>query len=635
MNADSRMRPGRPLSVAFTMHDLSGGGVERMRLLLIEALRQRGVDVTLVVNTEDGPLRAALPRNLKLVVLGRARTIAGILPLARFLRRARPDILVSSLDHNNIAALAAHLLGGRRTRLVICQHNALSAEAALGWKYRLVPFAYRLLHRAASGIVAVSDGVAADLAATSGIARARITTIRNPVIGPDFAARAAQPAPHPWFADASRPVFVSAGRLCAQKDPQTLLCAFARLHHHMPACLIFLGDGDMRAELETTSRLLGLDDCVLFAGFRRDPLPWIAYAAALVLSSRYEGFGNVLAEALACGTPVVSTDCPWGPAEILENGRFGLLAPVGDTQALARAMQQSLETPWDREQLRRRGLTYSADACAERHLALFASILPGEGPGRRRPSRPVLGLTLSTMDASETVAALFAATPKGGAELVVTPNLDHLRHLRRPEFAKAYRAATLCCPDGFPVVLYGKLRGLPLRGRVTGCEIFHRIATHPDLSRQRLFVIAESRQTERAIAAWASRLGLGDSIGAIAAPKFLATDDRAARWVADAVRAFAPTLLIVTLGAPVSELFVHRNREALGPCWALCLGQAVRVELGLIRRAPPLWQRCGLEAAWRIAQEPRRLTGRYLKALAWFPVAVARDLRSQGTSAIS
>ena len=311
-----------------------------MRLLLIDALRARGRHVLLVVQSADGPLKALLPADLPLVVLGHGTTWAGLPGLVRFLRTRRPDVLVSSLDHNNIAALLAKCFSRTGTRLVMCQHNALSAETALGWKYRLVPILYRLLHRVADGIVAVSNGVADDLSATAGIARRRITTIYNPVIGPGFQERAAPPPETRWLGDRSRPTLVFAGRLTEQKDPRTLLEAFALLLPFVPARLLILGDGPLRAELEETARELGLSGSVSFAGFQSNPLPWISQASALVLSSRYEGLGNVIVEALALGTPVVATDCPFGPAEILEHGRFGVLAPPGDPAGLAAAMRR-------------------------------------------------------------------------------------------------------------------------------------------------------------------------------------------------------------------------------------------------------------------------------------------------------
>ena len=369
--------------IAFYMHDLSGGGVERMRLSLIAELRARGQAVSLVVGRRQGALAGQVPADLDVVELGCSGVLASALALARVLRRKRPDVLVASLDHNNIAAMLAGTLACTGTRVVVCQHNALSAERAAGWKYRAVPWLYWLLQSRAHGVVAVSHGVADDLAQAAGIPRGRITAIYNPVIGADFAARAAGPAPHPWLAETAAPVFVFAGRLTAQKDPLLLLQAFALLRQSADARLILLGEGPLLPTLQAEADRLGLAGAVLFAGFQANPLPWIAHAAGLVLASRYEGLGNVLVEALACGTPVVATDCPHGPAEILAGGAFGALVPVGDAALLADAMARTALAPRDRGRLQARAGCFTAAACADAHLAL----LQGVADRRARRSR--------------------------------------------------------------------------------------------------------------------------------------------------------------------------------------------------------------------------------------------------------
>ena len=366
--------PGSLRHLAIYMHDLSGGGVERMRLELIRVFLARGLAVTLVLHARTGALARAVPEGCRVVVLGGRRTAQDVPRLARFLRRERPDVLLASLDHNNIAAMLARRLAGGRTRLVICQHNALSAEAEhmRGLKYRAVPLLYRALQGAAAGIVAVSAGVADDLARTAGIARGRVTVIHNPVISGDFVARASAPVDDPWLADDALPVLVWVGRLVAQKDPHTLLRAFADVAP--PARLLVLGEGGLRPELERLAAAPGLAGRVRFAGFQANPLPWIREARALVLSSRYEGLGNVIVEALGCGTAVVSTDCPHGPREILEDGRHGALVPVGDAAALAAAMRRTLAAGHDPAALRVRAAAFTAEHAVAQHLALFARL---------------------------------------------------------------------------------------------------------------------------------------------------------------------------------------------------------------------------------------------------------------------
>ncbi len=602
-------------AIAFYMHDLSGGGVERMRLALIAELRARGVAVTLILARRRGALDGLVPTDLPVITLDRQGMLGAVLPLARVLRRVRPGVLVASLDHNNVTALLAGWLGRAGTRVVICQHNALSAELAMGWKYRCIPWLYWLLQSRAHGIVAVSRGVADDLATVAGIGRDRVTPIYNPVISGDFAGRAAGAAPHAWLADGGAPVLVFAGRLTAQKDPALLLDALPLLPD---ARLILLGEGPLLGALQLQADRLDITDRIVFAGFAANPLPWIAHAACLVLPSRYEGLGNVLIEALACGTPVVATNCPHGPAEILEDGRHGALVPVGDAAGLAAAIRGVLGAPRDPGALKARAASFTAASCADAHQALFARLTAPIAPR-------AFGLALSPLDGPQVIARVMGETA-AGLRLIVTPNIDHVRLLRQPAFAEAYAGAELVCPDGFPVLLYGRLRGLALAGRVTGCELFARLAEHGGLAEKRVVIVAESSATEAAVRLWAQARGL-DRLHVLTAPAGLAADSAAQAGLARAISAERPDILVMTLGAPVSEVFVHMHRQALPPCWVMCVGQAVRVHLGLTQRAPALWQRVGLEWLWRIRQEPRRLVGRYARDLAWFPVAILRDVR--------
>lgn len=371
--------PSAPLHVGIYLHDLSGGGVERCRLRLIPELQRRRVRVTLLLHARTGELAERVPDGVEVISFGRARTVADAAPLARWLRSARPDLLLSSLDHNNIAALLAAALARSRVPVVICQHNALSSEAAtVGWHYRLVPLAYRLLQRRAAGIVAVSHGVADDLAAACAIPHERITVIQNPILDASFERARLARCDHPWFGPAGPPVFVAVGRLVEQKDPATLLAAFARRRRHGPARLAFLGAGPLQPVLQSQAAALDVAADVAFLGYQANPLPFIRQAAALVLSSRYEGLGNVLIEALGCGTPVISTDCPFGPAEILRQGRHGRLVPVGDVAALAGAMRADLRAEFPAAGLRARAAEFTVERCADAYLRLFRSLTPSK-----------------------------------------------------------------------------------------------------------------------------------------------------------------------------------------------------------------------------------------------------------------
>ena len=272
----------------------------------------------------------------------------------------------------------------------------------------------------------------------------------------------------------------------------------------------------------------------------------------------------------------------------------------------------------DAMQLYARAGNFTSTACAQAHQELFDKIAP-----RKRKPVHALGMKISPLEADDVVEAILADVATSEVRLVVTPNLDHVRRLRIPAFAAAYASAALVCPDGLPVLLYARLRGLRLRARVTGCELFSRLSRHVGLRKHDLFLVVESQSTALAARRWAAGLGLADRMSIVAAPTNLDSDRGAQAELAQRIGAARPTILVMTLGAPVSEVFVHRNRHLLPPCWALCVGQALRVELALTRRAPGVWQRLGLEWLWRLGHEPRRLLSRYVQSLAWFS---SRDL---------
>jgi len=372
------------LHAAIYMHDLSAGGVERQCLTLARELQSIGVRVTLVLHQACGALADLVPSTLPVVDLNSRRALLDIPGLRRFIRQQRPDVFLANVDHNNIAAGIAKTIAGTKTRLVICQHNPLSAtyHATVNWKHRVVPLCYRLLTPWIAHAVAVSGGIAHELISDAGLPRDKVSTIHNPVISADFAARSNAPVIHPWLNAGGPPVFITAGRLVEMKDHATLLRAFARVLAVQPARLLLLGTGPMQPALEQLVRELGIGDQVELTGYVANPLPYMRRAAAFVLSSRAEGFGNVLVEAMGCGTPVVSTDCPHGPAEILEDGRYGLLVPPRDPDTLAAAMVRVIQdrSPWPEDVLRNRASGFSDAACAMRYNRLIRRLcLPLDG----------------------------------------------------------------------------------------------------------------------------------------------------------------------------------------------------------------------------------------------------------------
>ncbi len=370
----------RPIAVAISMQDLAGGGVERQTLTLAAELQAKGAAVTLVVNEAVGELRNAVPASIRLVDLQCRRTSRAISRIAGFLRRERPDVLLSNLNHNNIAAVLANLVAGMPSKVVICQHSVLSKEylRTKGWSHRVTPLIYRLMSPGFASAVAVSAGIAREFRAISHIPQRKIKVIHNPVIGADFVARSLRPAEHPWLDNPAQTVFVTAGRLVPIKDHETLLHALAlyRRQHH--GRLLILGAGPLRNRLGALADELGLRDAVAFLGFQDNPLPYFRRADAFVLSSYAEGFGNVLVESMGCGTPVIATNCEHGPAEILDGGRYGLLVEPRNAQALADAMGRvsELSDLWPGESLKARASAFSTTACASAYLELLRAVIP-------------------------------------------------------------------------------------------------------------------------------------------------------------------------------------------------------------------------------------------------------------------
>lgn len=360
-------------SIAIYLPDLSGGGAERLHLRLAPLFQAQGLDVTLLLDRRKGALADQVPEGIKVVELNADRQVKAVFKLARYLRQAKPDVLIANMEHMNVMAVVARMATRARTRIIVTQHNAFSEQVRRpSLKYRLLPLLYRTFLPFADEIVTVSTGVADDLAQHSGLRRDRMTVIYNGVVTEDFDERTISGLPtHPWQ-NSGFPVIAGMGRFVAQKDFSTLLQAFAIVASQTDARLLLLGDGPLRGELEQQAETLGITDKISMPGFIDNPLPDIKSAGLFVLSSRFEGFGNVIAEALACGTPVVSTDCPHGPAEILEDGRYGALVPVGNPEALARAMLDALQATPDPDMLKQRGRVFSTENCATTYMELVA-----------------------------------------------------------------------------------------------------------------------------------------------------------------------------------------------------------------------------------------------------------------------
>ncbi|MGI9604617.1 MAG: glycosyltransferase [Acidimicrobiales bacterium] len=336
--------PGRRRLAVF-LPSLAGGGAERTMVSLIGAIVERDLDVDLVLSAAEGPYLPDVPPRVRVVDLGASRVITSAPALIRYLRRERPDALLTVLSHASLVGLVSRALARVPTRVAVLEQDTFSevARETHRRRARLVPALARLLYPRADAVVAVSTGVADDLADVLGIARKRVSVVYNPVVRPEMAEAARRPAPHPWLADGEPPVVIGIGRLQPRKkDFAALIRAFADARGETGARLMILGEGPERDNLEALVADLGIREHVALPGFVENPHAFLSRAALFVLSSQWEGLPTVLIEALFCGAPVVSTDCPSGPSEILADGEHGVLVPVGDQAALASGIVDGL-----------------------------------------------------------------------------------------------------------------------------------------------------------------------------------------------------------------------------------------------------------------------------------------------------
>lgn len=355
------------------LESLEGGGAEQVLLTLINAFVEKDRKVEVILCKSGGVFQKQLSPAAKLVELHAQNLYHGFPKLVRHLKNTKPRVLLTTLNLASMVALLAKRLAGVNTRVVIRIANTISRQPKNWLKKYADSLLQKWIYPWADEIVAVSDGVGDDLAAHVGIARERIVTVYNPIITPKLKALADIKLNHPLFAPSQPPVILAVGRLHVLKDYDTLIRAFAKVSARRPARLLILGEGDQRAQLESLVAELKLDDKVFMPGFVDNPFQYMRNAAVFVLSSTSEGLPAVLIQALACGCPAVSTDCPHGPSEILARGKYGRLVPVKDSDALAAAILSALAEPRSRpadEWLKK----FSLDHAVEEYLKILKGL---------------------------------------------------------------------------------------------------------------------------------------------------------------------------------------------------------------------------------------------------------------------
>jgi glycosyltransferase involved in cell wall biosynthesis len=361
-------------SVAIYVHHIIMGGLDLVMLRLGDFFARQGCKVWLVMLNQEGSQLEIIPPTVEVVNLNVPSTLRALLPLRRFLIDHRPDVVLTAMPLNNLAAILASRLAGSRTRVVGSEHIELDPKF-LGHNRSqqiVLPYVLPFLYNRADAMVAVSDIIKRQLV-EFGVRPDVIRVLRNPALTPDFETAMQQPVDHPWFRDRSIPIIIGVGRLDFRKDWAKLIRAFALLRQKRPVRLVLVGEGDQEAPLRKVIAELGVEDDVWLAGLRRDPLALVSKSSVFVLCSLDEGSPLVIVEALACGCPVVATRTA-GATDLLDGGRLGRLVPLTDEQALADAIDATLSESHDPEPGRRRAAEFTVERSGGAYLSLFREL---------------------------------------------------------------------------------------------------------------------------------------------------------------------------------------------------------------------------------------------------------------------
>lgn len=357
--------------IALYIPSMNGGGAERVMLALANSLAERDILIDLVLNKLEGPYINDVSAKVNIISLDTSRTLYSIFPLAKYLRKEKPDAILSAMNYVNIVTVLAQLASGSDTKMVLSEHSIfIESKKSLGKvKGSILTLLMRWAYKKPHAIVAVSNGVADSLVNELNIKRHKIKTIYNPIFSENLVNRSKESLSHPWV-NSSLPLILGVGRLTFQKDFKTLIYAFKKVREKKNYNLVILGEGEQRPELEQLINSLDLQDNVKLLGFVDNPYAWMSHAEVFVLSSINEGFGNVIVEAMACGTPIVSTDCPSGPSEILEKGLWGDLVPPGNADLLAQAIINTVDNPTQKD-ITTRAKFFSVDKAVNHYLDIF------------------------------------------------------------------------------------------------------------------------------------------------------------------------------------------------------------------------------------------------------------------------
>ncbi|KST66012.1 glycosyltransferase [Mastigocoleus testarum] len=360
--------------IAIFLRDLEGGGIQKTIVNLINAMVDKNIIPDLLLTSARGSFLKEVSSEVRLINLNSKKLFLSIPKLTNYLKKEKPDVLLSANFNGNIAAFIARHLARIPTSLFMTAHNTLSIDKYSMPLYTRIPILslMRWTYPFGDILVSASEGTARDLEIELGLKKGSVNVLYNPVINDEIFQQAEEPNEHPWFNPDQPPVFLTVGRLNKQKNHKNLITAFADLRSRREARLMILGEGELRTELESLTKKLGIESDVFMPGFIDNPYSYMSRANAFVLSSDYEALPTVLIEAMACGCPVISTNCPHGPVEILKEGKYGFLVPENDSIALARGMEKMLEQPViSNNLLIQRAKDFSTEKIVSKYLELM------------------------------------------------------------------------------------------------------------------------------------------------------------------------------------------------------------------------------------------------------------------------
>jgi glycosyltransferase involved in cell wall biosynthesis len=356
--------------IAILLPSLDGGGAEKVLMNLAEKICNNGYCLDLLVLSEDGPYADRIPKEANVISLHSERAVTSIPELVYYLLKNEPDSLLTSLQVPNIVAIASKYISQVDTKVVVRVANVNSEINSRSIKHKAIPYLIKIIYRYADTVIAISNDVKIDIVENYNVPENNIMIINNPSFSEQIIRlRKESPRDRELFEEDTQ-VVLGVGRLAPQKNFQTLIQAFSTVYEEIDAKLVILGEGKEKEKLVSLTEELDISDHVIFPGFVNNPYSYMYRSSVFVLPSLYEGFPNVLVEALACQCPIVATDCPGGSREILDDGTFGELVATQNPERLAERIQMILtgKISYDREKLEDRAREFGISEIYSKYI---------------------------------------------------------------------------------------------------------------------------------------------------------------------------------------------------------------------------------------------------------------------------